>query len=175
MKYNIEIMGKDECTMFSKETLDKDYIIISINDTGYYTTVYSNPKIKGINALWFDDITLKAHERDNVKLMLPSQAEKIKNFIDKYKGYVTNIVVHCTAGISRSGAVGCVIARYLNGDDEYLLKTGRYIPNKHVYKLMCEAFNLEYSDELFEKKLNVKYSKPNSNDLNLDDLFKRFN
>lgn len=175
MRYNIEIMGKDECTMFSEETLDNNYIIISINDSGHNTTIYSNPKIKDVLALTFDDIELKEHEDGFIKLMEVSQGERIKSFVDKYKGYVNNIVVHCTAGISRSGAVGCVLARYLNGNDEYLLKTGRYIPNKYIYKLMCEVFNLEYSDELFEEKLNIRCSKPKSNDLNLDDLFKRFN
>ena len=29
-EYNIEIMGKYECEMFSEEILDEDYIIISI-------------------------------------------------------------------------------------------------------------------------------------------------
>lgn len=178
MKYNIQIMSKQECTLFSTKDLTEDCIVISINDTGYNTVIYDNEHIIDKTQLWFDDITLPEHEGEDLKLMCPAHADLIKMFIDTYKYKVNNIIVHCTAGISRSGAVGCILARYLNGDDEYLLATGKYIPNKHVYKLMCEAFELEYSEELFKKKLKTR-NKGNQNNLkgygdygiDLDDMF----
>lgn len=178
MKYNIQIMSKQECTLFSTKDLTEDYIIISINDTGYYTTIYSNPHIKDVLYLWFDDIWLKEHEDKELKLMNKYQANKIWNFINKYKDRVNNIIVHCTAGISRSGAVGCILARYLNRNDDYLLATGKYIPNKHVYKLMCEVFMLGYSEELFKEKIRIRNKGEKINlkgygsyGLDLDDMF----
>lgn len=178
MKYNIQIMGKDECSLFSKKDLTEDYIIISINDTGYDTNIYENKHIIDKLKLWFDDITYIIPVEPDLVLMSIEDTQKIKDFIDTYKDEVTNIIVHCTAGISRSGAVGCTLARYLNNDDEYLLATGQYIPNKHVYKLMCEILRLDYSEGLFKEKLRVR-NKGNRNNLkgygdygiSIDDMF----
>lgn len=160
MKYNIQIMSKDEMTLFSTKDLTEDYIVISINDTNHNTVIYDNEHIIDKLKLWFDDIDIPI---PSYQLMLQIDAQKIKNFIDTYKDKVNNVIVHCTAGISRSGAVGCTIARYLNNDDEYLLATGKYIPNKHVYKLMCEVFGLDYSEELFKEKLRIRNRGNRSN------------
>ena len=175
MKYNIQIMSKQECTLFSTKDLKEDYIIISINDTNHNTVIYDNKHIIDTLKLWFDDIDIPI---PNCQMMTLSDSQKIKKFIDTYKDRVNNIVVHCTAGISRSGAVGCVLARYLNSDDSYLLSTGKYIPNKHVYKIMCEVFGLEYSEGLFKEKMKIR-NKGNKNNLkgygdygmDLDDMF----
>lgn len=175
MKYDIQIMGKQECTLFSTKDLTEGYIIISINDNNCNTVIYKNNHIIDKLKLWFDDIDRPI---PNYQVMLATDAHMIKEFIDTYKDKVSNIIVHCTAGVSRSGAVGCVLARYLNGDDSYLLATGNYIPNKHVYKLMCEVFGLEYSEELFKNKLKIR-NKGNQNNLkgygnyglDLDDMF----
>jgi hypothetical protein len=45
MKYEIQILSKDEMTLFSTKDLAKDYIVISINDTGYNTVIYKNKHI----------------------------------------------------------------------------------------------------------------------------------
>jgi predicted protein tyrosine phosphatase len=153
MKYNIQIMSKQECTLFSTKDLIEDCIIISINDTGYNTAIYDNKHIVDIIRFHFDDIEMPINGLTRLNKRL---AKLIKNFVDTYKDKVNNIIVHCTAGISRSGAVGCTLAMYLNGDNEYLLKTGQYIPNKHVYKLMCEVLELDYSEELFKEKLRIR-------------------
>lgn len=160
MKYNIQIMSKDEMTLFSTKDLTEDCIVISINDTNHNTVIYDNKHIIDKLKLYFDDIDKPI---PSYQLMLQIDAQKIKNFIDTYKDKINNIIVHCTAGISRSGAVGCTIARYLNNDDEYLLATGKYIPNKHVYKLMCEVFGLDYSEELFKEKLRIRNKGNRSN------------
>lgn len=177
MKYNIQIMSKDEMTLFSTKDLAEDYIVISINDTNYNTVICDNEHIIDIYYFWFDDIE-QVIPNSELNRMTRTQARIIKEFVDEYKNEVSNIIIHCTAGISRSGAVGCCLARYLNGNDEYLLATGRYIPNKHVYKLMCGALGLEFSDELFKNKLNIR-NKGNRNNLkgygdygiDLDDMF----
>lgn len=170
MKYNINILSKTECTLFSTKDLDEDYIIISINDTNCNTSIFQNTHIIDVHKTTFDDLVKQI---DGYTLFDSKKATNIKNFIDLYKDSVFNIIVHCTAGISRSGAVGCAIARYLNEDDDYLLKTGLYIPNKLVYKIMCECLGLEYSEELFNKKLNLRYSnsKDKKTKEEFDELF----
>ena len=161
LKYNIKILSKEECILFSKDIINEKHIIISINDSNCDTEIFSNANIIKVYRAWFDDITKPI---DGCRLMSIADALDIKNFVDLYKDKITNIVVHCTAGISRSGAVGCFLARYLNGDDSYLLSTGEYIPNKHVYKAMCEVFNLNYSERLFKEKLKIR-NKGNVNNL----------
>lgn len=170
MNYNINILSKAECTLFSTKDLDENYIIISINDTNCNTSIFKNSHIIDVHKTTFDDLVKQI---DGYTLFDSEKATKIKNFIDSYKDSVFNIIVHCTAGISRSGAVGCAIARYLNGDDDYLLKTGLYIPNKLVYKTMCECLDLNYSEELFNKKLNLRYSSSDNKKTNkeFDELF----
>ena len=131
--HKIEIMSKKKCTIFSTRDLKENCVIVSINCPREYTTILKNKNILDICILNFDDIE---ESIDDLKLMSYTQAKKIKDFIDRYKYKVNHIVIHCAAGISRSAAVGCVISRYLNGDDDYLWASGRYLPNKHVYKMM---------------------------------------
>lgn len=178
MQYNIQIMSKDEMTLFSTKDLAKDYIVVSINDTNHDTVIYDNKNIIDILYLHFDDIPHIIPKKPELKLMHKHQAYSIKSFIDYYKDKINNIIVHCTAGISRSGAVGCALSRYLNGCDNYLLATGRYIPNKHVYKLMCEVLSLDYSEEMFKEKLRIRNKGNRSNlkgygdyGIDLDDMF----
>lgn len=155
MKYIIKIMSKTECTAYSKKELDNKCIVISINDTDNNTIIYDNPKIIDVLRFEFDDITKPIHTFTPMNL---SHAKEIKAFIDKYKNDVCEIIVHCTAGISRSGAVGCCLAQYLNGDDTYLLKTGLYMPNKLVYKLLSNTLGLKYTEKIFENKIKISNS-----------------
>lgn len=177
MRFKIDIMSKDECILFSSKDLKDDCIIVSINDTGYDTMLHENKRIIDIHKVWFDDIENAINPK--LKLMTIDQAEGIKDFVDKYKDEVKHIVIHCTAGISRSGAVGCVIARYLNDDDNNLWATGKYFPNKHVYKSMCKVFKLEFSDDMFKRKNKIRTRKEkeynlkfyNDYGVNMDDMF----
>lgn len=172
MRFKIDIMSKGECILFSEKTLETECVIISINDTGYDTMLHENKKIIDIHKIWFDDIERNTNQK--LKLMTIDQAKGIKEFVDKYKNKIDNLVIHCTAGISRSSSIGCVIARYLNNDDNYIWASGRYMPNKHVYKTMCKAFNLEYSDKLFEYKTKLKEGNLkfcNDYGVNIDDMF----
>lgn len=175
MNYNIKILSKEECTLMSTRSLEEDCIIISINDTNCKTVIFENERILKVLKTTFDDIEV---ELPIFELFSMFHAEEIKNFVDSYRDKVNTIIVHCTAGISRSGAIGCCLARYLNGSDEYLLKTGKYVPNKHIYKIMCKVLGLEYSNEMFKEKIRLR-NKGNRKNLkgygdygiDLDDMF----
>lgn len=54
MEYNIKIMSKQECTLYSTKYLDDDCIVISINDSNCNTVIYNNSKIKDILKIHFD-------------------------------------------------------------------------------------------------------------------------
>lgn len=153
MKYKIDIMGKQQCTVFSTKDLKEDYIIISINDTDCSTVIFDNKHILDVLKITFDDLEKEPKNKENkYKLFNIHIAKEIKNFIDKFKNKVNRIVVHCTAGISRSSGVAAVLSRYLNGTDNHVFGCGEYHPNKLVYKIMCEVFSLEYDEEEFDKK-----------------------
>lgn len=153
MKYKIDIMDKQQCTVFSTNDLNEDCIIISINDTDCNTVIFDNKHILDVLKVVFDDLEKEPKNKENkYKLFDIHIAKEIKNFIDKYKDGVKYIVCHCTAGISRSASVGAVVSRYLNGTDNYIFSSGEYYPNRLVYKTMCEAFRLEYDEVEFTNK-----------------------
>lgn len=156
MKYKIDIFSKEECINFSNKTLEEDCVIVSINDTGHTTNFHKNKHIKDILSLTFDDLTF---DIDGYILFNKSMGEEIKYFVDNYKQNINHFIVHCTAGISRSAAVGFIITKYLNGDDSCLFRKGRYVPNKLIYEIMSNIFGLVYNEEDFNDKLNLKYSR----------------
>ena len=67
--------------------------------------------------------------------------EFVKSFDEKHQfmSYPTTLVVHCDAGVSRSGAVGLWACRYLGYDEKEFRKSNKNIhPNSHVYDTLYE-------------------------------------
>ena len=155
MKYNIQIMSQEEALDFYETYKDNDkYLLISISDKEGDLTFEPKDNIIDHQS-YFADIE-KETGISGIKLMDLKQANEIKSSVCKAVNEdISNIIVHCYAGISRSGAVGCVIAKYLNDDDIYLWKQGGIAPNKLVYKLMSQAFELKYSDKEFEYRQRI--------------------
>lgn len=155
MKYKIQIMSEEEALDFYKNYNSNDkYLLISISDREGDLYFEQKENIK-VHQLYFNDID-KEISSPGIKVMDYMQAEEIKRVvIQATKENISNIIVHCYAGISRSGAVGCVIARYLNGNDIYLWKQGGIHPNKLVYRLMCEVFDIKYSYHDFKYRRRI--------------------
>jgi len=150
VKYNINIMGRDELLYKCKSKDLNKCIVISINCPNNPTEI-KNENIIDILKLEFHDIETP---KENLVAMSVADGFKIKEFIEKYKNTVDSIIIHCTAGISRSAGIGCAIAMYLNGSDDYLWASGNYIPSKRCYKITLEALGLEISeDEIKEKQM----------------------
>lgn len=173
MKYNINIMSEEDAIDFYENYNDNNkYLLISISDKEGDLNFKLKDNIQ-VYQTYFADIEKESKE---LNLMTYKQAEDIKFLIDNaIKQGIINIIVHCYAGISRSGAVACVIARYLNGDDIYLWKQGGIYPNKYVYKLMCEAFNLKYSlnDFKYRQRISKRLLDKRFNDygITINDIF----
>lgn len=153
MKYKIEIMSEEEAIDFYDYYEGNDKILlISISDKKGDLNFKLKENIK-VHQFYFADIE---KECSGLNLMNFKQAEDIKIAVDKAIAEgIIHVIVHCYAGISRSGAVGCIIAKYLNGDDTYLWKQGDISPNRYIYRLMSKAFNLEYSSKEFRYRLKV--------------------
>lgn len=115
---------------------------ISINDS-----VGSEPYFKKAHpnalTLFFEDIVEPIESMENFKLFSDEQAIKLVNFIEKNKD--KSFIIHCEAGISRSGAVGQFINdTYKNMTDEEFKKQNKYIsPNQYMYHKLIKAYKNE--------------------------------
>lgn len=94
--------------------------------------------------LWFDDCSqdrsgvLLSGESYTETAMTPEQAQLVYDFLVQQKEAGREIgVVHCAAGISRSGAVGTFAADFFNVDKEEFKRFNWGIqPNPHVLSLL---------------------------------------
>lgn len=151
-----------------RKTLLRDYAIISINTPATNCTVptgnpekpfkklkykveevlFTEQEIKDnkILVLYFHDITIPSPP-----LILPTKehADAIFNFVKEFN-YEQKIIVHCSAGKSRSGAVGDVLNEYFNkyksldvNDNStafWAKHQGRIDPNPELRRLLMTSF-----------------------------------
>ena len=172
-KYNIQIVSREEAILIDTRYIKDKTIVISINSPNEQEYKFRNNNIVDVCYIHCDDLTEKefnkakdyySKEKREIALFNTDMAKQIKDFVDKYKD-IHNIIVHCAMGVSRSGAVGVVLSKYLNNNrDLYLYKTGIILPNETVYKVMCEVFGikfdikeLEYKKKIVSKVLDDKY------------------
>lgn len=88
---------------------------------------------------WGEKDTREIVEQYGHGIFTPGQAEQIVNFVEEWKEKVEMIVVHCSAGVSRSAGVAGAISLRLNGRDGMFFK-GRYIPNRFVYRTILNEW-----------------------------------
>ena len=105
---------------------------------------------KNLLCLVFDDyfgIPEDPVERSRVALFTPEHADRIMRFVDDGS---MPLVVHCTQGVSRSGAVGYVLDRYFNRvlaknekDCKYFMARNPFImPNPNVVEVFLRFLEL---------------------------------
>ena len=90
-------------------------------------------------------------ERAALALFTHEMAEQILRFVDDD---ALPVLIHCTEGVSRSGAVASVLNEYFNRvvadhEDDYrsfFLQNRRISPNPYVLKVMKEAAGLSALD-----------------------------
>lgn len=95
----------------------------------------------------FDDIT---DINDNSFNLF--YAKKIHEFIDNTVHNCNELYVCCDSGESRSSAIVAATYRYLKKSDKKVWDDYKFHPNKLVYKLMCDEYNLNCS------KLRLEYN-----------------
>lgn len=112
-----------------------DHFFISINDSSINKTYFENKR--NVKVLFFDDVEEDiVHSKGTAKAFTEEQAEELFDFIQKNKDKKI-CYVHCSAGISRSGAVGTFVNDYYGGDYYQFKKRHPHIhPNGLVLALL---------------------------------------
>ena len=152
MQHCIQVMSRAAAIDMSYAELDRDIVIVSI--TGYggeFPSFADNPHIVGICYVQFDD------EESGPTAMTSNEAEQIVDFIQDWIDEDVDIVVHCSAGISRSAGVAAALMLLLNGDDSGIFNVGRYAPNMNCYRKVLSAAGMGYSDEEVDRKRDEQY------------------
>jgi predicted protein tyrosine phosphatase len=123
----------------------KDIPVISISNNG--------EKITGVDNLNI----IQLEFRDDGESFTLEQARKIKEFVDAKKDSPV-FFVHCDAGISRSGAVGLWVTKYLGMDEkEFYEKNKRIHPSSYVLSMLNKVSNTNYRiRSLFEFEMTEK-------------------
>jgi predicted protein tyrosine phosphatase len=133
----------------------KNTFFISIINTGNTKRIEEQPILKdaeNVKVMCFDDVIedidipiIGQSTSINALAMTYLQAEELVSFIMKHKDK-KSCIVHCSAGISRSGAVGTFINDIYGIKHEEFIKNNPYIQsNMHVYLLLKKAYR--YCDE----------------------------
>lgn len=106
------------------------------------------PKDQILNLI-FGDITPKIYKRivaeahrkgknvEDIDVFSKRHAEQLVKFINRLKDRIELFVVHCDAGISRSGAVGTWLCDYLRLDyNEFKRENPHILPNQHILDVL---------------------------------------
>ena len=104
------------------------------------TNIHSKELIKGFYSVlqlqfWDIESPIKMSDNEIREVISDEKAKTIKEFILKNRD--KKFLIHCSAGISRSAAVGLAVETLLKSDFEMknslILKNERYDPNMVVY------------------------------------------
>lgn len=118
--------------------LTDTYVVISIQDShtgGFGVKFAGNQFCKAVLTLYFDDIVT---EVDGAVLFDDDMADRIIEFIEKYRKVADTLLVHCYAGQSRSRAVGAFAVEMLGGDNSKYFEDG--VPNQYIYNVLESAW-----------------------------------
>lgn len=145
----ITVMSRNEAITHSLREQIPTCVIISISclDDVYPSFVdskYRSSKVKDVFAMKFNDLE---YDCDKHKAPIQDNVNGLKAFIDRYKNEVEEIIVHCSAGISRSSATAAAIALYIQHDDKFIWNNTQYCPNRLVYQLARNEFGLKTTEE----------------------------
>lgn len=131
--------------LISISGVDKEGLIQSYLNDSYYGKYIKNTLreqgCKDFLALQFDDCLIEGYMLDGTMAVLFSkkQANDVIDFIEKINKDTNDfdLVIHCHAGISRSGAIAEFTSKYLNipFEDPYIR------PNTHVLKTLWETID----------------------------------
>ena len=149
MPFIQNIAAMDVPERFHKNPGDK-CILIQIMDTGTKQWPIPKHKFKQIYRFEFLDVeedTVYLHTPDKYKIS-DKQAADLVEILTNALRTNTNIIVHCHAGVCRSGAV-TEVGVMMGFED-----TGKYRnPNLLVKKKMMKVLGLTYEDDVPEGSL----------------------
>jgi len=112
------------------------------------------PHLRGAQSYLFADTTPSRYARydDEIKakirLFSEKQAHAIVSLIDTVRGKIETLIVHCDAGVSRSGAVGLWANDYLGLKyADFKRQNPHVIPNAYVMSMLRTASGMNPVEE----------------------------
>lgn len=140
----IHVMSADQAQRFVPKGTSA---LISIRNPGN-RPLHPTSQFDHVIRFFFDDVTPEETrlpifaDGDPIWILFNAQdAIDIFDFAEKHQD-VDHFVVHCEAGISRSAAVGCVLALWV-GDEKAAASFAAepHHPNEHVLDLMIKEWH----------------------------------
>lgn len=115
----------------------------------FFEELCSSPNLLCVTLDDYFGIPDDEEERKRVALFSHEIADRIMRFVDDGK---MPIIIHCTAGISRSGAIGSVLNRYYNsilannkGDyDAFFLMNSKIMPNPNIVRAFLQFLGIDF-------------------------------
>jgi predicted protein tyrosine phosphatase len=114
----------------------KSYLI-SITEPGSKPVVHPLHVFDHVLSLSFHDVCVD-HPGTPYRTIQPSDVHQIVTFVDSLPDDCV-LIVQCEAGISRSAGVAGAIAKYVNDDNDWIFKSGKYVPNMTVYNMVLDG------------------------------------
>ena len=152
-----------------------DRILISITST-VETNLPQEAKDKYINVLElrFDDLSFNPNDynvqansdlyrsTEGMKICDNSDIDRIEWFIERHSNI--DIDIHCSAGVSRSGAVALGIAIMKNDEKlfNWVLENNSIFPNERILCRFIERYNPTYECMKFINIWNIILKKPHN-------------
>ena len=134
-KINFDMLLK-KSSVVNNNVEEYNYIFISIHNSdeiGNLSKPYFNENKKNVLNLTFDDLEKPIKGKDCI-LFNDDMANEILEFLENNKD-VSKCFVHCSAGVSRSGAVGTFVLNFFNWDYKEFRKINSVIkPNGLVLR-----------------------------------------
>ena len=138
----MEIVVYSRATVEAMDAHQVPHLIISINCPGEdAATIKTNRATLARSDHWFWDLDKPDPNRPGLEefLIQPSDAKQIVDMVDAHPD-AERIIVHCTAGRSRSAGVAAALLKALTGNDDQIFKNSHYFPNMRVYRMVLEAY-----------------------------------
>jgi predicted protein tyrosine phosphatase len=131
------LMIKKDITAENIEKLENAFFISIQNPAGDRHIPYFTENKENLLIQYFADVEKdETHKGELHKAFTEEQAIEMNKFIQRHQDKKV-CVVHCTAGVSRSGAVGAFIAEVLGINYlDYTKANPAVQPNAHVLNLL---------------------------------------
>lgn len=129
-----------------------DIMFISINDSdGHFSQSYFNREHPNVLIMYMDDVSKDGQSSPTnsgeTRAFTEEDADRIIEFIQKNKDK-HGALIHCAAGISRSGAIGHFLVNYFEEDfQRFQEKNYQVRPNAHI----LSTLNRRVWNEKFKK------------------------
>lgn len=142
----IRIMNRERARRYAFAPHAETSVIISIRDNDEERVIFPahalmGNEIKAVCPVSFDDVDEVTVNPDGSMLtgITKNDAAVIADFVDRYWNKVDIIIVHCSAGVSRSAGCAAAILKAYTGDDRQVFDNSKYRPNMRVYREVLGA------------------------------------